>query len=177
MRALVLFLCATVAAVALAGVSAAQTPETGVLSVERARGNVLIELRGSLLGRLGSGTLRVTDLTPRDRFDPIVSGRKVASTRLGPRTVVYRGQGLRFRMVGGRYRIAVRGSGVSVSAVGRGWVVLDGDPRLPFDDIGVYSLEEGVDCELDPELCIPLPVEPERFAIGVEEPTPRKGTP
>jgi hypothetical protein len=177
MRTLVLLVCAIVATVALAGVAAAQTPDTGVLSVERARGSLLLELRGSLLGRLGSGTLRVTDLTPRDRFDPIVTGRKVSANRLGPRTVVYHGQGLRFRMVGGRYRIAVRGSGVSVSAVGRGWVVLDGEPKLPFDDVGVYSLEDGVDCGLDPDLCLPLPIEPERFAIGAEEPAPRKGTP
>lgn len=177
MRALVLFLCAIASAVAFAGVSAAQTPDTGVLSVERGRGSVLIELRGSLLGRLTSGTLRVTDLTPRDRFEPIVTGKKLASTRLGPRTVLYRGQGLRFRMVGGAYRLAVRGLGVSVSAVGRGWVVLDGDPRMPFEDVGVYSLEEGVDCELEPDLCLPLPVEPERFAIGIEETGSGKGTP
>jgi hypothetical protein len=175
MRALVLFVCAIASAVAFAGVSAAQTPETGVLSVEHARGSVLIELRGSLLGRLSSGTLRVTDLTPRDRFEPIVTGKKLLGTRVGPRTVLYRGQGLRFRMVGGRYRIALRGFGGSVSAVGRGWVILDGDPRVPFEDVGVYSLDEGVDCELDAALCLPLPVEPERFAIGTEEAVAAKG--
>lgn len=177
MRALVFFVCAIATTVAFAGVSAAQAPGTGVLSVEHGRGHVLVELRGSLLGRLSGGTVRVTDLTPRDRFEPIVAGRKVTSTRLGPRTVLYRGQGLRFRMVGGRYRIAVRGWDVSVSAVGRGWVLLDGDPRVPFEDVGVYSLDEGVDCELEPELCVPLPIEPERYAIGLEEPGTGKGTP
>jgi hypothetical protein len=165
MRALTLFVCAIASAVALAGSAGAAGPDAGVLSVERGRGTVQIELRGSVLGRLTSGTLRVTDLTPRDRFTPAVVGRKLIAERIGPRTVLYRGQGLRFRMLGGGYRIVIRGAGISVSAVGRGAVSLDGEPRAAGDDPGVYSLD-GTDCEMAPELCLPLPVEPERFALG-----------
>jgi hypothetical protein len=176
MRALTLFLCAAFGA-ALLGVASAATPETGVLSLEGGRGTVVIEIRGSVLGRLTTGTLRVTDLTPRDRFGPAVVGRKLTSTRLGPRTVLYRGQGLRFRALGGRYRLVIRGSGISVSAVGRGSVVLDGDPKTPFEDVGVYSLEEGVDCELEPELCLPLPSDPERFVLGSEETSTQRPSP
>jgi hypothetical protein len=167
MRALLLFVCAT-ASFALIGSAAAAEPDAGVLSVERGRGSAVLEIRGVVLGRLTSGTLRVTDLTPRDRFVPAVVGRKLTSERLGPRTVQYRGQGLRFRMLGGRYRIVVRGVGMSVSAVGRGVVVLDGEPRVPGEDIGVFSLD-GTDCEMAPELCLPLPVEPTRFVLGTEE--------
>jgi hypothetical protein len=175
MRALILFVCAIASAVALAGLATAATPGSGVLSVEHGRGTITVDIRGSLLGRLTTGTLRVTDLTPRDPFVPTVVGRKLTSTRLGPRTVLYRGQGLRFRTLGGRYRIVIRGSGISVSAVGRGAVVLDGDPRMPFEDVGVYSLQEGVDCELEPELCVSIPTEPERYPIGSEEDGSRKG--
>ena len=134
---------------------------------------MLVELRGSLLGRLTTGSLRVTDQTPNDRYAPLVVGRKVTQERVGPRTVIYRGQGLRFRMLGGAYRVVARGSGISVSAVGRGTVMLDAEPRFVGDDPGVYSLD-GTDCSVDPLTCTPLPIEPERFVL---EPTavPMKG--
>ena len=128
MRKLILLACSLIAAVVAASAGAAE-PNNGTLSVDQGRGVVMLDLRGSVLGRLGNGTLRVTDHTPRDRFGEIVFGRKVVEERVGPRTMLYRGQGLRFRMLGGGYRIVVRGSGIAVSAVGRGVVSLDGERR------------------------------------------------
>ncbi len=166
MRKLVLLCCSIAAAAVLGASPGAAAPDVGVLSVEDGKGMVMLDLKGSVLGRLSSGTLRVTDQTPLDRYSPLVVGRKVTQERLGPRTVLYRGQNLRFRMVGGGYRIVVRGAGISVSAVGRGVVALDGDPKLPGENVGVYSLEEGVDCDVERSLCTPLPEEPERFTLG-----------
>ena len=60
-----------------------------------------------------------------------------------------------------------RGTGISVSAVGRGVASLDGERRFAGDDAGVYSLEEGVDCAVEPLLCTALPDEPERFVLGI----------
>jgi len=136
-----------------------------VLSVEGGKGVVMLELRGSVLGLLGSGSIVVVDRTPRDRYIAIVTGRRLTQQRLGPTRMVYRGQGLRFRMVGGGYRIVVRGIGIVVSAVGRGIVSLDGERRFPEDDAGVYSVD-GVDCGVEPESCTPLPDEPVRFRLG-----------
>ena len=166
MRKLILFTCSIAAAAVLGSSAGAAGPGVGVLSVEDGRGMVTLDLKGSVLGRLSSGTLRVTDHTPLDRYSALVVGRKVTQERLGPRTVLYRGQSLRFRMLGGGYRIVVRGAGISVSAVGRGVVALDGEPRFPGENVGVYSLEEGVDCDVDRSLCAPLPDEPERFTFG-----------
>lgn len=163
MRILVL-LCALATLVATASIAGAAEPDVGTLSVERGRGVVALDLRGSLLGRLGAGSLRVTDHTPNDRYVALVAGRRVTQERIGPKTVLYRGQGLRFRVLGGSFRVVVRGSGMSLSAVGRGWVVLDGEPRTADDDPGIYSLE-GVDCSLEPTLCAPLPLVAERFLV------------
>ncbi|HUF01998.1 MAG TPA: hypothetical protein VMN35_06205 [Gaiellaceae bacterium] len=149
----------------------AASPNAGELSVERGKGVVVLEIRGSVLGRLTAGTLRVIDTTPRDPYAALVTGRRVTFERLGPRVILYRGLGLRFRMVGGGYRIVARGTGISISAVGRGFVTLDGERKLPTDDAGVYSLE-GADCGLEPELCTPLPDELERFVL---EPFPEEG--
>lgn len=177
MRKVVLLLCAF-ALVSLASTASAAEPTAGTLSVERGKGVVMVDLRGSLLGRLTTGSLRVTDNTPSDRYSALVVGRKVTQERLGPRTVLYRGQGLRFRMLGGAYRVVVRGSGISVSAVGRGVVMLDAEPKFTGDEAGVYSLD-GVDCSLEPALCTPLPTEPERFILeppATERPQPRLGS-
>jgi hypothetical protein len=176
MRKLVLVLC-VICALAAGGSGAwANEPTGGSLSVERGRGSVMIDLRGSVLGRLNAGTLRVTDQTPGDRYTALVVGRKLTQERIGPRTVLYRGQGLRYRMLGGGYRIVARGSGITLSAVGRGVVMLDGDPRFPGDDVGVYSSTPGVDCSAEPLTCSPLPTEPERFALEPppSEPNPRR---
>jgi hypothetical protein len=172
MRKLLALACPLALTAALAGVAGAAEPSVGELSVERGRGTVVLELRGSVLGRLGSGVLRVTDLTPRDAYAGLVVGRRLTQERMGPRTVVYRGQGLRFRMLGGGYRIVVRGTGISLSAVGRGVVVLDGEPRQPGDEAGVYSLD-GADCGLEPALCTPLPDDPQRFPLGAPDTTTR----
>jgi len=170
MRMLALFACAAVAAVA-SGLASAAEPSAGTLSVDNGRGAVALDLRGSLLGRLASGMLRVTDQTPSDRFGALVVGRKVTQERLGPRTVVYRGSGLRFRMLGGGTRVVVRGTGIDLSAVGRGAVVLDGEPRFVGDDVGVYSLD-GVDCSVEPVTCVPIPSDPVRFLFGAAESGP-----
>ena len=175
MRKLVVFACALAILAALTLAAGASGQTSGVLSVEQGRGVVILELRGVVLGRLGSGTIRVTDLTPRDRFEEIVNGRFVEAEYIGPRTTVYRGQGLRFRMVGGRFRIVVRGSGITVSALGRGVVQLDGEPRFPGEPTGLYSINDGIDCSLEPTLCTPLPEEREIFTLGMSEepPVPR----
>ena len=89
----------------------------------------MIDLRGSVLGKLTTGRSASPTTTPNDRYAALVVGRKVTQERMGPRTVVYRGQGLRFRMLGGGYRIVARGSGIRSRRSGAGFVTLDGDPR------------------------------------------------
>lgn len=174
MRKLVVLLCATTALTAAVTAWSAEHA-AGTLSVERGRGSVMIDLKGSVVGRIASGTLRVTDHTPNDRYAAVVSGRKLTQERIGPRTILYRGLGLRFRMLGGGYRMVARGTGITVSAVGRGVVVLDGDPRFTGDDAGVYSLD-GADCSVEPASCLPLPSEPERYDL-VPPTTPQKKAP
>jgi hypothetical protein len=162
---LIFFACTFALAAALAATAGAAGTANGTLSVAEGRGVVVIELRGSVIGRLGTGTLRVIDLTPRDRFGEIVRGGDVVEETVGPRTAVYRGQGIRFRMLGGAYRITIRGRGIDLAAVGRGNVSLDGDPRALDEATGLYSVT-GVDCGIEPLLCTPLPDEPARFSIG-----------
>jgi hypothetical protein len=176
MRLLTPLACSLLAATVLVVSATAAEPNVGVLSVEQGKGIVMLDIRGSVLGRLTTGTLRVTDQTPRDRYAPLVVGRKLTQERIGPRTLLYRGQGLRFRMVGGGYKIVIRGTGIALSAVGRGVVFVQGERRVLGEDAGLYSVD-GVDCGLEPERCTPLPDAPERFVLGpAEEGSPRSLT-
>lgn len=165
MRSLIFLACTFAVAAALAATAGAVGTVNGTLSVAEGRGLVGVDLRGSVIGRLGNGTLRVTDLTPRDRFGEIVFGRDLVEETISPRTVVYRGQAIRFRMLGGAYRVTLRGRGIDLAAVGRGQVWLDGEPRALDESTGLYSVT-GVDCGIEPLVCTPLPDEPARFTIG-----------
>jgi hypothetical protein len=165
MRSLTFLACTFVVAAALAATAGAAGTVNGTLSVAEGRGVVVVDVRGSVIGRLGNGTLRVVDLTPRDRFGEIVRGRDVVEETLGPRTALYSGQGIRFRMLGGAYRVTLRGRGIDLAVVGRGVVSLDGEPRALDEATGLYSVT-GIDCGIEPLLCTALPDEPARFTIG-----------
>ena len=75
MRKLVVLLC-TITALVAAAVAWSAEPAGGTLSVERGKGVVMIDLRGSVVGRITTGSLRVTDHTPNDRYAAVVVGRK-----------------------------------------------------------------------------------------------------
>ena len=172
MRKLALLACAATVAVTLAGLAGAATPGPGRLSVEQGKGTVTVELKGSIVGVAANGSVRVTDLTPRDRYFPVVLGRKLSISRSGPKTILYRGKSLRYRMLGGSTRVVVKGSGISLSASGRGYTILDGESTLPDEATGYYSLE-GIDCSANVTLCLALPDLPERHVIGTPKTTTR----
>jgi hypothetical protein len=180
MRKLILLacLCAALAATP-AWAARGAAPEAGTLSIERGRGTVVLEVRGNVLGRLTNGAITVTDRTPNDAYDANVTGKRMVVQRsLSPTRFYVRGQGLRFRMLGGSYRVVIRGQGISLSAVGRGSVTIDGEPRFVGDaDLGLY-VESDADCNTEPESCTPIPDEPIRLKLGlVPEPQPgQKGT-
>ena len=126
--------------VPLAGYAATQVGD-GTLSVENGRGKVVVHAKGGIIGRLDRGTVVVFDLTPDDAFEPIVFGDDEPVRLVGENGLQYGGRNLRFRLIGGTYRIIVRGGGIDLSAVGNGFAWLEGDPIEP----GLYSLD-GSDC-------------------------------
>jgi hypothetical protein len=133
----------------------------GTVSVEDGRGKVTIEARGAVIGRLANGSVTIWDLTPEDAFEPVVYGDDYPVRLVGETGVRYSGIGMRFRVIGGRYRIAIVGRGIDLSAVGKGWASLKGEGFEP----GVYSVD-GADCSRDRASCKPLPELERRFALG-----------
>jgi hypothetical protein len=117
-------------------------PTDGTLAVRDGRGKVQMTIRGSLIGRLVNGSLTVEELAPDDDTEPVVRGYRTFKWGRNGNLRTYTGKNMRFRMIGGKYRVLFNGKGLFFSAVGKGRVTLDGNGSVEngiFYD-GFYSL-------------------------------------
>jgi hypothetical protein len=159
---LLVFLLAVPAAAAFAVANA-----DGELSVDSGRGKVTVDARGGVIGRFTDGRVSILDLSPEDGYVPVVFGDELPPVELANGAVVYRGTNVRFRLVGGRYKVILHAVGIDLSAVGNGLVWLESDgSRFP----GTYSLDGG-DCQLARAKCKPLPELRTRFKLGTGDAT------
>ena len=162
MRAPLLVLLVFLLAVPAAAAAVAVSTGDGELSVDSGRGKVTVDARGGVIGRFTDGKVSILDLSPEDAFNPVVFGDELPPVDLVSGARVYRGTNVRFRLVGGRYRVVVHAVGIDLSAVGNGLVWLESDgSRFP----GTYSLD-GDDCQLARAKCKPLPELRTRFTLG-----------
>jgi hypothetical protein len=140
MRRLLVFSFLLVFLALPAALSAKPKPqEPGSLSVRAGRGEIVLQVRGAVIGRMASGKLTLTDNEPYDEQSPDVHGQlRTRPRQLTDAVTVYHGRQIRFRVMDGSYRLRIDGGGINLSAVGRGWVVLQGDIR--YDNPGTYSL-------------------------------------
>jgi len=133
---------------ALLAPAAATARSTGVtdgtLSVKSGVGKVSLNFNGSAVGRMQRGSIQLTDPIASDGLGPDFSGCEHKEFDKSTSTWLCRGTNLRFRAIGGKYQISIRGVGIYLSAVGEGSVILDGrgeDPNINSD--GAYSLNDG----------------------------------
>jgi hypothetical protein len=164
-RALLSILLVTVL-VAPAAVLAADAPKrSGALSIERAMGTIRVTARGGVLGRVDSGSIQFVDLSPNDRWFPVVNG-------LGRGVVVtLKGDGISFRLLGGQYKLVVRGKGISIAARGHGSAVLDGEPN-EVGETGIWAVGSDADCRRAPDSCSRIPEFPRRVTFGSQASSP-----
>jgi len=128
----------------------------GTLSVKAGIGKVYLNFNGSAVGRVQRGVIRVTDPVASDGLGVDFSGCDVeidksdTTANKSDTITICRGTNLRFRAIGGKYKILIRGAqpgpavGMYLSAVGHGYAVLNGagdDPDVDAD--GMYSLNDG----------------------------------
>ena len=131
-------------AVPAAAWSMTQAPGDGTLVIKNGAAPkgvpvVTLIITGAAIGRISNyGTIVIDDSTPLDSFSPEVSGFDSHKDVSGTATK-WVGVGMKFRAVGGTYKITIYGSGVDLSAVGSGFVTLSGIPDSTTGD-GVYSL-------------------------------------
>jgi hypothetical protein len=148
--------------------AAAATPKApaGALSIEGGKGFIVVRGNGGLLGRVAKGSVEVVDLTPADAWRPVVNGSRRAAR------YSTKGSNVSFRILGGDYRITVRGEGISVSARGTGVVTLLGVPGALSPDTGIYSTDLEADCQDTPDQCDAIPTTLTRVPFGSITPSP-----
>ena len=140
MRRLLTF--AVLAALALPAAATARQrgPNDGTLSVKEGRGMVTISGRGAVIGSFVQGRVTISDPIDGDGTGPIVTGDDFPPIERSDTTTTWRGNKVRFRMIGGTFKIVVRGRGINLSLVGKGTVTLNG---AGTDDNGTYSVNGG----------------------------------
>jgi hypothetical protein len=137
MRRLLVTLGVLALAAPAAGLAGREDPGDGTLSLRGGHGTFTVSARGAVIGSFAHGKVIVTDPIDGDGTGPIVSGDEWQKDRPDGITTVYGGTRVRFRLIGGTFRIRVVGSGVTLSVVGRGQVTLNG---AGTDDDGTYSV-------------------------------------
>jgi hypothetical protein len=156
---LVLLLAGALAAGAFVAGAVAAKPPAGALSVEGGKGVIVVRANGGLLGRLAKGSVELVDLSTSDQWKPTLNG----VTR--SRRTFYRGSNVNFRILGGDYRVSVKGEGISLSARGSGYATLLGIAGFT-GDTGIYATDVNADCESSPDQCQPIPTVLTRVTFG-----------
>lgn len=141
-RLLVILLVALAApAAAVAAVAAPHDKTDGTLAVKDARGMIVIQARGTVLGRIDRGAVTITDMNPFDTNQPqVVGAESIQPDPTNTSATIYSGAGIRFRFVGAAYRITLVGRGIDIAAVGQGKVRF---PVTGTANDGQFSLDGG----------------------------------
>jgi hypothetical protein len=152
MRRLVTFSMLALALALPAGVAARTgASNDGTLSVKDSRGVITIQGRGGVIGSFAKGSVTINDPIDGDGTGPIVTGDDWSKDKSETATV-WGGTKVRFRIIGGTFRIVVRGRGINLSYVGKGSVILNG---AGTDDDGTYAVNGG-DYNLIPAFALPF---------------------
>ena len=125
------------AALALPGLAwaASRAVDDGTLPVRNADGVIFVSARGTLIGTCDQCRVSIVDPSPDDGAPPVVTGyeghRDISDTH-----ELWSGKDIRFRMVGGVFKIKVTGNGIDLSVVAKGWGRIQG-----YDsNTGTYSV-------------------------------------
>jgi hypothetical protein len=130
----------------------ARGPNDGTLSVRDGRGTIMIAARGGVIGSFAQGNVKIVDPVDGDGSGPIVTGEDFPPIERNETTTIWRGTKVRFRIIGGSFRVTIRGRGINLSLVGKGNVTLNG---AGTGDDGTYSVN-GEEYALIPDFPIPL---------------------
>jgi hypothetical protein len=137
MRRLLIFAVLIALAVPATSGARARGPNDGTLSVRDGRGTIVISARGGVIGSFARGSVTISDPVDGDGSGPIVTGEDFPPIERNETTTTWRGTRVRFRIIGGAFRIVVRGRGINLSVVGKGNVTLNG---AGTGDDGTYSI-------------------------------------
>jgi hypothetical protein len=100
--------------------AASSAADDGTLSVKNADGVILVVARGTIIGACDKCRVSIVDPSPDDGAPPVVDGAETHKD-LSDTHDLYLGTDVRFRLVGGFFKIKVSGYGVDLGVVAKGW--------------------------------------------------------
>jgi hypothetical protein len=153
-RRLLTFAVLAALAIPAAAVARERGLNDGTLSVRDGRGVITIQGRGGVIGSFAQGRVTITDPIDGDGTGPIVTGEDFPPIERDEDTTTWRGSKVRFRIIGGAFRIVVRARGINLSFVGKGNVTLNG---AGTDDDGTYAVNGG-EYSAIPDFPFPFPL-------------------
>jgi hypothetical protein len=139
MRRIALLLLAVTLALPAASVAARTAPGDGSLVVSNADGVLTVKVTGVIYGHFDRGKMTVLEYKAENNALPTVSGAKM-ELKGAKIHVVYTGNDVRFLFPAGTFKLKFDGSGIDLSAVGRGTLHVAG--KITLED-GTVSLNGG----------------------------------
>jgi hypothetical protein len=132
-RLLLIVLCSLLLPAGALGGGGSSTGD-GSLEVQDASGRITVQIKGLIYGHLSQGSLTVIDYKSDNDTVPQISG---ASFRLVGGNVRYTGADMRFLFAGGQFTLRLEGSGIDISAVGKGTVTVVGSGTVDDGSLAV----------------------------------------
>jgi len=134
MRRLTVLLLALVFVLPATAPAGRAAPGDGSLVVTNGDGLITVQVKGVIFGQFDRGKLTVLEYrSDNPTALPTVSGAKWDVKGSKP-NVVYTGTDVRFLFPSGSYTLKFEGSGVDLSAVGKGTLKVNGTGKNPYDD-------------------------------------------
>jgi hypothetical protein len=138
MRRLVVLVTLLALAVPFAASAAVRAPGDGTLSVRDLDGRITVWARGAVIGRCDQCTLVLDEKPGAEEIAPVVSGARGVDTDEDLAKERFVGTNLRWKVIGGSFRMWVRNAkNADISVVGRGRVVAISGTN------GTFALNDG----------------------------------
>src|SRR3954453_22303711 len=126
----------------------------GTLAVKNATGTVNLAARGAVIGQVDFGKVTIQAPTPGDGKPPVVTGYETKRA-LSDTKSLYSGSDIRFRIIGGFFRLKLVGTGIDLSVVGKGRVSLG--PAVGLLTTGTFSFDGDASARM-PDLTLSFPL-------------------
>jgi hypothetical protein len=123
MRTVLALLASAALAVPALAWATSNAADDGTLSVRNGDGVIFVVARGTIIGACDKCRVSIVDPSPDDGAPPVISGQE-RHVDVSDTHDIYSGSDVRFRIVGGIFKIKVSGTGIDLGVVAKGWVRL-----------------------------------------------------
>ena len=120
MRTLLALLASAALALPALAWATSGAADDGTLSVKNGDAVIFVVARGTIIAGCDKCRVSIVDPSPDDGAPAVVTGAE-AHKDLSDTHDIYSGTNIRFRLVGGLFKIKVSGTGIDLGVIAKGW--------------------------------------------------------